>query len=236
MASYTPNYNLYLPNENDDIGVAQSLSDNFSKIDTQIKNRVSEIGILSNLTTTSKSNLVSAINEHDSEIGNLSSLTTSNKSTVVAAINEVKGNTVINSTNIGTMSNLTTTNKNSLVDAINEVKGKVDTNTTNIGTLLNLNTTDKTNLVNAINEVNNKLLGIAKGTFTTSGDGAATTVNIAHGLGVVPAFYQVQEASADAGTADISFVTADATNITVTFKTALPAGTNNITLVWRAEL
>ena len=236
MASYTPNYNLYLPNENDDIEVAQSLSDNFSKIDTQIKNRASEIGILSNLTTTSKSNLVSAINEHDSEIGNLSSLTTSNKSTVVAAINEVKGNTVTNSTNIGTMSNLTTTNKNSLVDAVNEVKGKVDTNTINIGTLLNLNTTDKTNLVNAINEVNNKLLGIAKGTFTISGDGSATTVNIAHGLGVVPSFYQVQEASADAGTADISFVTADATNITVTFKTALPAGTNNITLVWRAEL
>ena len=236
MPNYTPNYNLYLPSRLDEtIEVDTSLSNNFTKIDTEIKNRENEIGDLTTLTTTSKSNLVSAINEHDSEIGNLSSLTTSNKSTVVAAINEVKGNTDTNSTNIGTMSNLTTTNKNSLVDAVNEVKGKVDSNTTNIGTLSNLTTTDKTNLVNAINEVNNKLLGIAKGTYTTSGDGAATTVNIAHGLGVTPTFYQVQARSADAGTAEISYITADATNITVTFKNALPSGTDNIVLVWKAE-
>jgi hypothetical protein len=211
MASYTPNYNLYLPNENDDIGVAQSLSDNFSKIDTQIKNRASEIGILPNLTT-------------------------ADKTTLVAAINEVKGKADANETNIGTLENLTTTNKNSLVEAVNEVQGEVNTNTTNIGTLSSLNTSDKTSIVNAINEVNNKLLSIAKGVFTTSGDGSATTVNIAHGLGVVPSFYQVQAGSADAGTAEISYITADATNITVTFKTAIPAGTDNITLVWRAEL
>jgi hypothetical protein len=236
MPSYTPNYNLYLPSRLDEtIEVDTSLSDNFTTIDTEIKNRANEIGTLANLTTSTKTDLVSAVNEHDSEIGDLSTLTTTDKTTIVAAINEVKGNTDTNTTNIGTLSNLTTTNKSNLVDAVNEVNGEVDTNTTNIGTLSNLTTTDKSNLVNAINEINNQLLGIAKGISTTSGDGAATTVNIAHGLGSTPVFYQVQAGSADAGTAEISHITADSTNITVTFKNALPSGTDNIVLIWRAE-
>lgn len=261
MPNYTPNYNLYLPSRLDEtIEVDTSLSDNFTKIDTEIKNRENEIGDLTTLTTTAKNDLVSAINEHDGEIGDLSTLTTSSKSTLVsainehdneigdlstlnttvkstlaAAINEVKGKADTNETNIGTLTNLTTTNKNNLVDAVNEVQGKVNTNTSNIGTLSNLTTTDKTNLVNAINEVNNKVSGVVKGTFTTSGDGEVTTVNITHRLGVTPTFYQVQAGSADAGTAEISYITADATNITVTFKNALPSGTDNIVLIWKVE-
>lgn len=47
------------------------------------------IGTLTNLNTTEKSNLVGAINELDSEIGTLTNLSTETKTDLVAAINEV---------------------------------------------------------------------------------------------------------------------------------------------------
>lgn len=73
-------------------------------------------------------------------------------------------------------------------------------------------------------------------TMTYSGDGVATTKVIPHGLAAVPKFFPVYASSVDAGNADIKFVAADATNITVTFKTAPIAGTNNVKLTWKAEL
>ena len=49
------------------------------------------IGVLSNLTTTSKSSIVAAINEiRDITIGNLNNLTTQNKANLVNAINELQ--------------------------------------------------------------------------------------------------------------------------------------------------
>lgn len=51
-----------------------------------------KIGSLANLGTSTKSNLVAAINEVLGNEGTLSSLTTSDKSTLVAAINELKSN------------------------------------------------------------------------------------------------------------------------------------------------
>ena len=49
------------------------------------------IGVLSNLTTTSKSSIVAAINEiRDITIGNLLNLTTQNKANLVNAINELQ--------------------------------------------------------------------------------------------------------------------------------------------------
>ena len=61
-------------------------------------------------------------------IGTLSDLTTTEKGTIVGAINEVKASTVANATNvannttnIGTLANLDTTTKTDLVNAINEV-------------------------------------------------------------------------------------------------------------------
>ena len=56
-----------------------------------------------------------------SNIGDLSNLTTTDKTSTVGAINEVKGVADTNTTNIGTLSNLTTTEKSSLVGAINEI-------------------------------------------------------------------------------------------------------------------
>ena len=119
---------------------------------------------------------------------------------------------------------------------ISNLQKDVSKNSGDIGTLTNLNTTDQSSIVNAVNEVNGKFIEVNKGVFATSGDGAATTVTIAHGLSATPAYYQVQEGSSDAGTADISHVTADATNITVTFKSAPASGTDNVSLVWRAEI
>lgn len=85
-----------------------------SNLGTDIK-----VGSLSSLTTTAKSSIVEAINEHDSEIGTLSSLTTTTKSSLVGAVNEHDGE-------IGTLSTLTTTEKGSLVGAVNEVKTGVE--------------------------------------------------------------------------------------------------------------
>ena len=75
------------------------------------------IGTLSNLNTTTKTNLVAAINEVLTNEGALSSLSTTVKTSLVAAINELISNE-------GALSSLSTTAKNNLVAAINEVKGE----------------------------------------------------------------------------------------------------------------
>jgi len=74
------------------------------------------------------------------------------------------------------------------------------------------------------------------GTATFSGDAATTSFTIAHGLAETPTFYSVEEASADAGAAEIDYITVDATNITVYFKSAPASGTDNVVLSWRAEV
>lgn len=66
-----------------------NIINNFSEVDTRLTSNSSSIGTLSSLTTTEKSNLVSATNEVNSKTGNLSNLNTTNKSDLVNAINEV---------------------------------------------------------------------------------------------------------------------------------------------------
>lgn len=94
---------------------------NLNKIEQGIYDAHVEIGDLTSLTTTVKTDLVSAINELDvdigvldSEIGTLSSLTTTVKTDLVSAINELDSE-------IGTLSSLTTTATSDLVSAINEL-------------------------------------------------------------------------------------------------------------------
>ena len=120
-----------------------------SALETQIKKNADAIGMLTNLTTTEKGNLVGAVNEV--------------KGTADAAL----GLANTNKASIGTLTNLTTTEKGNLVGAVNEVKGTADaaqtkaddaftqanTNKASIGTLTNLTTTEKGNLVGAVNEV-----------------------------------------------------------------------------------
>ena len=74
-------------------------------------------GSLSNLETSTKTNLVSAINEVNTkanEIGTLSNLETTDKTDVVSAINEVDGK-------IGDLDDLTTVVKTDVVSAINSL-------------------------------------------------------------------------------------------------------------------
>jgi|PlaIllAssembly_1097288.scaffolds.fasta_scaffold00002_14 hypothetical protein len=146
---------------------------------------ISNIGLLSTLTTTAKNTIVAAINEHQTKLGNatltttaqdvtsaineldgehgiLANLTTTAKNTIVAAINELDGEH-------GTLSSLTTTYKATFVGAINELVDK-------IGPLSTLSTTDKDNAVEAINEVLSKLGTIANLT-TTAKTSAVAAIN-----------------------------------------------------------
>lgn len=68
------------------------------------------------------------------------------------------------------------------------------------------------------------------GVATFSGTGAQTTFAIPHGLAKAPSDYNVNAGSAEANSN--FYVTADGTNITVTYATAPAAGTNNVVLVW----
>lgn len=96
-----------------------------TELQDTLENLQEQIGTLDNLTTTHKSNLVSAVNELDSDIGNLNNLTTTAKNNVVSAINEVDSDISAINTTIGNKNNLSTTATN-LVGAINEVKGIAD--------------------------------------------------------------------------------------------------------------
>lgn len=78
------------------------------------------------------------------------------------------------------------------------------------------------------------LLSENSGTATFSGDGTTTQFTIAHGLMKAPSKVIVVPASADAS-GDF-YVTADATNIYVNYKSAPPAGTANVVLYWWAEV
>ena len=134
----------------------------------------SSIGTLSNLETTAKNNLVSAINELkgvSDGIGNLSNLTTTANTDLVVAINEVDSEADTNTTAIGTLANLSTTNKTNLVGAINEVNGKV-------GNLADLTTTEKTNLVGALNETRNSFDVTVSKTYSNSTDISGNNINV----------------------------------------------------------
>lgn len=119
MAStnHTTNYNLSQYVGSDKPTYLGDYNSDMSKIDTQMKTNAdnntvtdAKIGILSNLTTETQSNVVAAINEVDS-----------NCDTNTTAISNTN-------TNIGTLSNLDTTNKTSIVNAINELVGKFNIN------------------------------------------------------------------------------------------------------------
>lgn len=176
----TTHYNLSQYIGSDKPTYLVDYNQDMSKIDTGIYEadakavvNATNIGDLTDLTTTDKLSLVNAINEVNSEsssVGDLQDLTTTDKTSVVGAVNEVNGK----ANTIGNVVNLTTTDKTSVVNAVNEVNAKAVNNTSNIatntndiatingnmGNLSNLITDDKTSLVNAINEIDNKEIGI----------------------------------------------------------------------------
>ena len=88
MADYTPNYNLYKPNRNDtDVEVDTSLSSNFTKIDTAIKSRATEITALQ----TSLNSSVTSLNSSVSSLQTSNTTNTTAISTLKTAF-EVKHN------------------------------------------------------------------------------------------------------------------------------------------------
>ena len=95
------------------------------------------IGDLTDLNTTSKTDLVTAINEVNTQVG-------TNKSDISSLNTSVSANTG----NIGTMANLDTTSKTDLVTAINEVLSNFNLfnlqyfNTTNYNDLVKVNTSN----------------------------------------------------------------------------------------------
>lgn len=125
------------------------INQSYLAIDTAIHNAYAlasltstNVGDISDLTTTVKTDVVSAVNEINGGLGDLSSTVASHTTAI--------GN---NTTAIGNLADLDTVDKQDLVGAINEVDLIATNNATHIGTLSNLNTTEKTNLVGAINEV-----------------------------------------------------------------------------------
>ena len=124
--------------------------------ETDLTNRINALialvtGILANLNTTAKNNLVAAINEvlaranlGLTNLGDITGLLTDNIADSVAAINELVGK-------IGSLPSLGTINTGNLVDAINEV------NTLAIDAL---NSTQVTNLINGMKGQENGLVGL----------------------------------------------------------------------------
>ena len=129
----TTHYDLSQYTANDKPTYLVDYNGDMSKIDAGIYSaeskalqNESDIGTLSNLDTTAKNNLVSAINEVNTQAGN-NATAISNLTTSVGA----------NTGNIGTMANLQTTAKDNLVNAVNELKGVNDTQSTKIANIEN---------------------------------------------------------------------------------------------------
>ncbi|MFD0717599.1 glycosyl hydrolase family 28-related protein [Paenibacillus sp. GCM10027626] len=93
---------------------------------------------------------------------------------------------------------------------------------------------DRANGVNKIIRANRGYKTENGGQFSFNGTGSQKVFTIAHGLAHVPDYYHVTAASAGAATA--FYVSADATNITVTYTTAPAAGENNVVLEWSAHI
>lgn len=95
----------------------QEVDDNFNNINTELTDTTSNVGVLSNLSTSSKANLVSAINETwgiNGNVGVLSALSTSVKSNLVFAVNDVLSD-------LGNVNALSTPITSDVVSALNDV-------------------------------------------------------------------------------------------------------------------
>ena len=123
------------------------------------------IGDITDLQTTVKTDLVSAVNEIKAEADD-------NKDDITDLNTSVSANTG----NIGTMANLQTTDKTNLVSAINEVKGVNDTQNTNISLLNNeiqrFNLSTFTNYGTADMSITNGSIAYGDVTLATNSDGS----------------------------------------------------------------
>lgn len=129
------------------------VDNNFSNLNIWTNTVDANVGVLSNLTTSSQDNIVSSVNEVvatasviNSNIGVLSDLTTAYKSNIVSSVNELNSG-------IGPLPDLLTTAKSNIVFSVNEVYTNVSNLSGNVGSLGSLSTTAKSSIVAAINEI-----------------------------------------------------------------------------------
>ena len=135
-----------------------------------------DIGDLTNLNTTEKSNVVGAINEVNTNLGDLTNLNTTEKSSAVGAINEVNSN-------IGGLTNLNTTEKSSVVGAINEVNIKAnDISKLNFTDFITYNTTND-------NIYSTQNCTIGNGNITVACDSTGSTGKIYSDIDITPTDY-----------------------------------------------
>jgi hypothetical protein len=80
--------------------------------------------------------------------------------------------------------------------------------------------------------IDNRNGAITSGVSTQSGNASTTAFNIAHGCYTTPLSYSVEAQTADALGPPV--VTATSTNLVLTYPSAPPTGTNNLTWVWTA--
>ena len=171
----TVHYDLSQYTANDKPTYLVDYNGDMNKIDTAIysadsRSLVNEsaIGDLTDLDTTVKSDLVSAVNELKGDVDT----NTANIGTNTSNISTLGGN-------IGTMANLTTTDKTSLVNAVNEVNAVNQTQNTNISKNASDISTlagfvDKLNIDNTLTLTGSNLVGenasIQGGTVTCKYD------------------------------------------------------------------
>lgn len=184
------------------------VDNNFSSINTEVSTVNSNIGILSALTTTAKSNLVAAVNEVNSALGNtgvLSNLTTTSKSNLVSAINEVNdktSNAVITS---GAISGVVITNSTWSGNTVAIAQGGTGATTASAAaTALGLGTANSV----TFNSVTANLTATT-GTITTG-----TVANLASGNatltgGAMKSLLETMNVSATAATGNINLNLAD---------------------------
>lgn len=128
-----------------------------------MSNYISKVQLTDNIVAEIKdANAQTSISNIEGNIGALSSLVTTDKSNLVTAINEVSGHA---GTNSNAITNEITARQNAdsnLSLAIGGVSTQANNNSNNIGNLSTLSTGDKSTLVNAINEVNANAAGARK--------------------------------------------------------------------------
>lgn len=184
------------------------VDNNFSSINTEVSTVNSNIGILSALTTTAKSNLVVAVNEVNSALGNsgvLSNLTTTSKSNLVSAINEVNGKTSNAVITSGAISGVVITNSTWSGNTVAIAQGGTGATTASAAaTALGLGTANAVTFNSVTANLTAVTGTITTGTITNLASGNATLTG-----GAMKSLLETMNVSATAATGNINLNLAD---------------------------